>query len=151
MWGFILCFASTAVAAAYHYGLGVMAPYALSSLPVLLGTAGGAGLLIGPAGLIWLKANSDPRPVDASRAGMDYAFLAILLLVSLTGMLLLAFRETAAMGMLLAIHLGFVLAFFLILPYSKFVHSVYRLASLARFATERPRRQDDSASRPCGS
>ncbi len=107
------------------------------SLPVLLGTAGGIGLLIGPAGLLWLKARSDPRPADTDRYGMDYAFLASLFLVSLTGMLLLAFRETAAMGILLAVHLGFVLAFFLALPYSKFVHGIYRFAALLRFAAER--------------
>jgi citrate/tricarballylate utilization protein len=38
---------------------------------------------------------------------------------------------------LLAVHLGFVLAFFLTLPYSKFVHGVYRFAALLRFETER--------------
>lgn len=138
MWGFILCFASTCVAAIRHYGLGIAAPYPLSSLPVLLGTVGGAGLLIGPAGLLWLKSKTDPRPANVSQYGMDYAFLASLFLISLTGMLLLALRETAAMGLLLTIHLGFVLAFFLTLPCSKFVHAVYRFAALLRFAAERP-------------
>ncbi len=137
MWGFLLCFASTCVASVWHYLVGIEAPYPLLSLPVLLGTAGGIGLLIGPAGLLWLKARSDPRPADTDRYGMDYAFLASLFLVSLTGMLLLAFRETAAMGILLAVHLGFVLAFFLALPYSKFVHGIYRFAALLRFAAER--------------
>lgn len=137
MWGFFLCFASTSVAAVWHYFIGIEAPYPFFSPPVLLGTAGGIGLLIGPAGLLWLKARSDPRPADTDRYGMDYAFLASLFLVSLTGMLLLAFRETAAMGILLAVHLGFVLAFFLALPYSKFVHGIYRFAALLRFAAER--------------
>ena len=41
------------------------------------------------------------------------------------------------MGLLLVIHLGFVLALFIALPYSKFVHGAYRLAALARFAAER--------------
>src|SRR4051812_26358707 len=47
-YGFMLCFASTSVATLYHYVLGLHAPYALTSLPVLLGTAGGIGLVIGP-------------------------------------------------------------------------------------------------------
>ena len=139
MWGFLLCFAATAVATIYHYGLGVGAPYPLSSLPVVLGTLGGVGLLIGPVGLFREKAKSDPRPASITQYGMDYAFLALLFLVSLSGMLLLGLRETDAMGVLLAAHLGFVLALFLALPYSKFVHAIYRLAALVRFTAE----QDD--------
>src|SRR5687767_1963251 len=47
-YGFLLCFASTSVAAVYHW-LGWPAPYAYASAPVVLGTLGGFGLLIGPA------------------------------------------------------------------------------------------------------
>ncbi|MDX5411206.1 MAG: tricarballylate utilization 4Fe-4S protein TcuB, partial [Thauera sp.] len=53
-YGFMLCFAATSVATLYHYALGWAAPYPLTSLPVVLGTLGGVGLLIGPAGLFWL-------------------------------------------------------------------------------------------------
>lgn len=137
MWGFLLCFASTSVAATFDYGLGLVAPYALISLPVLLGTLGGIGLLIGPVGLVWVKIQSDSRPMMVRHFGMDYAFLALLFLVSLTGLLLLALRETSAMGVTLAVHLGFVLALFITLPYSKFVHAVYRFAALLRFAIEK--------------
>ena len=38
------------------------------------------------------------------------------------------------MGLAMAVHLGFVLAFFLVLPYSKMVHGVYRSAALLRRA-----------------
>lgn len=136
MWGFLLCFAATCVATLYDYGLGRLAPYAFLSLPVLLGTAGGVGLLIGPAGLVWVKLHSDTRPLVVRHFGMDYAFLALLFLVSLTGLVLLAVRDTAAMGLTLVIHLGFVLSFLIMLPYSKFVHAVYRSAALLRFAME---------------
>jgi citrate/tricarballylate utilization protein len=67
---------------------------------------------------------------------MDVAFLVLLFMTSLTGLLLLGLRETVAMGLLLAIHLGFVLALFLTLPYGKFVHGFYRLAALIHYATE---------------
>jgi citrate/tricarballylate utilization protein len=50
-YGFPPCFAATRVATRYHYGLGGRAPYLLLSLPVLLGTLGGIGLPVGPAGL----------------------------------------------------------------------------------------------------
>ena len=54
-YGFLLCFASTSVATLYHYLLGREAPYPWYDLPVVLGTLGGIGLLIGPAGLLAAK------------------------------------------------------------------------------------------------
>jgi citrate/tricarballylate utilization protein len=41
------------------------------------------------------------------------------------------------MGTLLAIHLGFVLALFVTLPYGKMVHGVYRFLALVQDAGER--------------
>jgi len=40
------------------------------------------------------------------------------------------------MGTLLAVHLGCVLALFVVMPYSKFVHGIYRGAALLRNAVE---------------
>ena len=138
-YGFLLCFAATSVATLYHYVLKQPAPYPFWSLPVLLGTVGGIGLLIGPAGLLWIKHQRDPEFNVPEQAGMDAGFLVLLFMISLTGLLLLAFRETAAMGTLLAVHLGFVLALFLTMPYGKFVHGMYRLAALVRFHLEKRR------------
>ncbi len=138
-YGFMLCFAATCVATIYHYGFGWKAPYALSSLPVLLGTFGGIGLLIGPAGLLWLKAKRDPVLAGAKQIGMDVGFLTLLWLSSASGLLLLALRESSAMGVLLGIHLGIIMALFVTLPYGKFVHAVYRFAALVRFHLERRR------------
>jgi citrate/tricarballylate utilization protein len=136
-YGFLLCFASTATATLYHYLLGREAPYAWYDLPVVLGTLGGIGLVVGPLGLVAAKARRDPELADRASHGMDVAFLAMLLLTGLTGLALLALRDTAAMGPLLALHLGVVLALFLTLPYGKFVHGVYRFLALVRYARER--------------
>ena len=138
-YGFLLCFASTSVATLYHYGFGWKAPYPFWSLPVLLGTVGGLALLVGTAGLVFLKHRMDPALRDPEQRGMEAGFLVLLFLTSLTGLLLLAFRETAAMGTLLAVHLGVVMALFLTLPYGKFVHALYRGAALVRFHLERRR------------
>jgi len=138
-YGFMLCFAATCVAAVYHYVFGWKAPYPFWSMPVLLGTIGGVGLLIGPAGLLWLKAIRDLALSCAKQTGMDVGFLVLLLLVSVTGLMLLALRETAAMGVLLAAHLSVVMALFITLPYGKFVHAVYRFAALVRYHLERKR------------
>ena len=138
-YGFLLCFAATSVATIYHYVFGLKAPYPLWSLPVLLGILGGIGLLIGPVGLLWLRLRRDPQLGDTRQDGMDIGFLALLFLTSLTGLLLMAMRETRAMGVLLAVHLGFVMALFVTLPYGKFVHALYRFAALVRFHIERKR------------
>jgi citrate/tricarballylate utilization protein len=61
----------------------------------------------------------------------------LLFLVAATGLLLLALRETPAMALLLAVHLGLVLALLLLLPYSKFVHGLYRGLALLRDRRER--------------
>ncbi len=135
-YGFLLCLAATSLAAVYHYVLGRHAPYPLLSGPVVLGTAGGVGLLVGPAGLLWLKAVRDPALADRGQTGLDVSFLVLLSLTSLTGLLLLGLRETPAMGVLLAVHLGLVLGVFVTSPYGKFVHGVYRFGALVRNAIE---------------
>ena len=136
-YGFLLCFASTCVAAFYHFVLDWPAPYPYSSLPVMLGTLGGLGLLAGPAGLYWLKRKRDPALDDLNPRGFGDSFIALLLLTSLSGLLLLAWRETVAMKWLLIVHLGVVLALFASLPYGKFMHGKYRFAALLRDAFER--------------
>ena len=135
-YGFLLCFAATTVAAFYHNVLGWKAPYPLLSVPVVLGTLGGIGLLIGPLGLLWLKGRRNPDLSEPKQAGMDVNFLVLLLLSSVTGLLLLLLRETTAMGVLLAIHLGVVMGVFITMPYGKFVHALYRFAALVRNAAE---------------
>ncbi|MES2480887.1 MAG: tricarballylate utilization 4Fe-4S protein TcuB [Pseudomonadota bacterium] len=135
-YGFMLCFAATSVATLMHYALGLQAPYPLWSAPVLLGTVGGIGLLVGPAGLLWLNLRRHPLHGDAAQRPMDRAFIVLLFLTSLTGLALLAGRGTGAMALLLAVHLGTVLALFLTMPYGKFAHGVYRTAALLKHAIE---------------
>jgi citrate/tricarballylate utilization protein len=136
-YGFLLCFAATSVATLYHYLLGREAPYAWWDLPVVLGTLGGVGLIVGPVGLFVAKTRRDAALLDEDRYGMDVGFIAMLFLTGVTGLALLALRDTAAMGPLLALHLGAVFALFITMPYGKFVHGIYRFASLVRYAQER--------------
>jgi citrate/tricarballylate utilization protein len=136
-YGFLLCFAATCVATLYHYLITREAPYPWWDLPVVLGTLGGIGLLIGPVGLLAEKFKRDPALVDEKRAGMDTAFIAMLFLTSFTGMALLLLRDSTAMGPLLALHLGVVFSLFITMPYGKFVHGIYRYVALVRYAKER--------------
>lgn len=140
-YGFLSCFAATIVATGYHYLLGLPAPYALNSLPVLLGSVGGIGLLIGPAGLLWLNLQRNPQHGDVQQRPMDRGFIALLLLTSASGLLLPLARDSHALGSLLAVHLGVVMALFLTLPYGKFAHGIFRSAALLKWAIEKRQRK----------
>lgn len=135
-YGFLLCFASTSVAAVYHAVFGWKAPYPFFSVPVVLGTVGGIGLVVGPIGLWAIHGHRDPATVDPDQKGLDRGFILLLVLTSATGLALLAFRESGAMGLLLMVHLAFVLTLFVTLPYGKFVHGLYRVAALIQYARE---------------
>ena len=133
----MLCFAATSVATVYHYFLGLHAPYAVDSLPVILGTLGGVGLVIGPIGLLYLNIQRDPMHGDESQKPMDRAFIVLLLLISISGLGLLIYRDKVAMSIWLVVHLGFVMGLFLTMPYGKFAHGIYRAAALLKNAVEK--------------
>jgi citrate/tricarballylate utilization protein len=137
MYGYLFCFASTSTAALYHTAFGWRAPYALTSVPVILGILGGLGLVIGPLGLLALRRRRDPALADPDQRGLDLTFTLLLLATSVTGLALLVLRESAAMGWLLLAHLACVLTLFVTMPFGKFVHGLLRTAALLLFALER--------------
>jgi citrate/tricarballylate utilization protein len=136
-YGFMLCFAATSVATFYHYVLNLPAPYDFTSLPKILGTVGGISLTLGTLGLWRLNLARDPNHGDAQQRPMDRGFIALLFFISVTGLALMLSKNTAAMPVLLAVHLGMVMALFLTLPYGKFAHGIFRTAALLRFAVEK--------------
>lgn len=136
-YGFLLCIASTVSAAFQHHFLGQPAPYPLFSVPVVLGSVGGIAMLVGIAGLARSKRRADPAPNAGENQAAEWLLLGTLAAVAGSGLILLALRETPAMGLLLALHLGSVLGLALSMPYGKFVHGFYRAAALLRQAMER--------------
>ncbi len=83
---------------------------------------------------------------DPAQSGLDRSFIVLLFLTSVTGLLLLAARGSTAMPLLLIVHLGLVLAFFVTLPYGKFVHGIYRTAALIKYELESSRQTSSSPS-----
>ena len=136
-YGFLLCFAATSVATLYHYVLNLPAPYDLPSLPKLLGVVGGISLTVGTAGLFKLKLQRHPEQGDAAQKPMDLGFIALLFLISVSGLGLWLARGHATMPSWLAVHLGAVMALFATLPYNKLAHGIFRTASLLRHAVEK--------------
>lgn len=142
--GLGLSFAATLAATLYHHGLGLEAPYPVTSAPVLLGTLGGIALLVAVLGLGWIEWRADPAPLAPEARRLDRAFLGLVFVVAGSGLALLVWRETPTMAPLLIVHLGTVLAFFLLLPYSKFVHAGYRAIALVRESLDRVSIRRDS-------
>lgn len=139
LYGFLLCFAATSIATLYHYAFAWPAPYPLWSLPKLLGISGGVLLSTGTLGLAWLKLKADRDLADRRVWGGEMGFIVLLFLVSTTGLALYGFGTSAWLPSLLAVHLGTVLALLLLMPYSKMVHGLYRLAALIKDAQDQSR------------
>lgn len=137
LYGFLLCFASTSAGTVLHYAFDLHAPYAFWSLPKLLGVPGGLMLTFGTGWLVVLKRRADPELGAVSAWGGELAFILLLGFVAFSGLALYALGGTAVMPTLLALHLGAVLSFFLLTPYTKMAHGFYRLAALVRDAQRR--------------
>ncbi|MBS8258998.1 tricarballylate utilization 4Fe-4S protein TcuB [Roseibium polysiphoniae] len=137
LYGFLLCFASTSAGTLMHYFLDMPAPYPLWSLPKLFGIPGGVLLTGGCAWMMSLKLRSDRTLGDGNACGGDFGFIALLGFVALSGLALYVLGSTAAMPLLLALHLGSVLSFFLLTPFTKMAHGFYRLTALIRDAQQR--------------
>jgi citrate/tricarballylate utilization protein len=144
-YGFALTFISTSLAAFYQEILGVLPPYDLLSPVVVSGTVGGILQIVGCVGLISLKLRASSVPASVVMRRLDFAFLASLLVVNASGLVLLALRDSDWMGLLLVLHLGAVAGLFITLPYSKFVHLIYRYAALVRNRQEL-RKEEQGAS-----
>ena len=136
LYGFLLSFASTASGTVLHYAFGIEAPYGFFSLPKLLGVPGGLLLSVGCAGLAWLKLKADPELGAPAAWGGEMAFVLLLFAVAVSGLALYAATGTSAVAWLLPLHLGAVLTFFLLTPYSKMAHGFYRMAALTRDAAQ---------------
>lgn len=137
MVGFLLCFASTASGTLLHPLFAWEAPYPWWAPPKLLGVPGGLLLVAGCGALAWLKTKADPSLGAPAVWGGEMAFTLLLGLTGLSGLVLYAATGTAAVGPLLALHLGTVLALFLLAPYAKMAHGFSRMAALVRHAQSR--------------
>lgn len=135
--GFVLCFAATSIGAFYDHFLGWHAPYPLISAPGLLGTAGGLGIVLGTAGLLWLKRIETPEPTLPGMTAIDQVLLILLMVAAITGLALRAADDGAWLPALVVVHLSSVAALLVCLPIGKFVHAPLRLIALARDAEER--------------
>ncbi len=135
--GFLATFLATILAAVWQELLGRLPPYPLLSAPVIVGTIGGIATIAGCIGLLVLRAGSRTELETSGARLLDLDFITLLLLINGSGLALLALRSTTAMGLLLLVHLALVAAFFVSLPYGKFVHATYRTSALIQDSLEK--------------
>jgi citrate/tricarballylate utilization protein len=138
-YGFGLCLVSTIAAGILQDLLGDQPPYPWLSVPVIAGTVGGIGLLVGCAGLIALKTRSSQVTSVAAMTVKDYGLLVALAFLALSGLATLLTRSTPAYGPVLLVHLAAIVLAFASAPYSKLVHVVFRFAALVEDCAERSR------------
>lgn len=132
--GFLLCFAATSAATVLHYIFDRPAPYAFWSLPKLLGVPGGVLLTLGCFWMASLKLRSDRALGDRGAWGGEIAFILLLGFTGFSGLALYALGSTTWLPVLLAVHLGSVLTFFVLAPFTKMAHGFFRFAALLRDA-----------------
>ena len=136
-YGFLLCLLSTVSAGVLQDILGSDPPYPPLSVPVVSGTLGGIGLVVGSIGLMVMKKRSDPVATADEMKARDYNLLVALTLLGATGLGTLFLRDTAAFGPVLVIHLAAVAVCFAVAPYTKFNHVLHRLLALVLDNLER--------------
>jgi citrate/tricarballylate utilization protein len=136
-YGFGLCVVSTVAAGVMQDIIGSQPPYGWDSVPVICGTVGGVGLIIGCTSLLLLKARADEVTSFAQMTVKDYALLTGLTFLALSGLATLLTRDTAAFGIFFLIHLASVMVTFAAAPYSKLMHMVYRFLAIVRDNVEK--------------
>lgn len=135
LYGFGLAFLSTVIAAILQDFFRMEPPFSLLSAPVVTGSIGGLLMVIGCSGLLLLKLEASRKAgalISRTMLSMDNAFIAVLDVAAITGMLTLVLRDTPAMAAMLSLHLGSLVALYATAPYGKFVHAVYRFQALLK-------------------
>lgn len=136
-YGFLLCFVATIGAAVEQDIFAINPPLAYLSLPVISGTLGGIGLVLGSLGLLRLKRTQDSLATDGPMTATDRYFLIALLILGATGGATLLSRSSSIYGFVLAVHLAVVWSCLILAPSTKFVHFIYRLLALVQDDLER--------------
>ncbi len=128
--GFVLCFMATASGTVLHYLFDWPAPYGLLSPPKLFGVPGGIMLMLGSVWMVRLKLRADPDLGSRRVWRGEFAFIVLLGLTAGSGLALYLASGTPLVRPMLALHLGCVMALFLLTPFSKMVHGFFRLSAL---------------------
>lgn len=132
-YGFLFCLIATSLGAIWTHYLDMHAPYDFTQTPKIFGFIGGILLCLGTAGLLWLKFIADNAIIDKKSVAMDYALILMLFASSFSGLLLMFLKDSPALPFVLYLHLSTIMALFVMIPYSKFIHIFYRFIALLKY------------------
>ena len=134
--GILFAILATSSAAVIQHLIGYLPPYPVLSLPVLFGTIGGLMIIIGALGFLYMKSVSDRSKANSTMIKMDYWVVYLLLFTAITGMFSLITRSYSYMGLVFLIHLSFVGTLYIVAPYSKLNHIIFRYLALVKEKSE---------------
>ena len=134
--GILLAILATSSAAVIQHIIGYFPPYPVLSLPVLSGTLGGLMIISGAFGFLYMKSVSDKTKANSTMIKMDYWVVYLLLFTAITGMFSLVTRTYSYMGLVFLIHLSFVGTLYIVAPYSKLNHIIFRYLALLKEKSE---------------
>jgi quinone-modifying oxidoreductase subunit QmoC len=130
LFGFIGLFIVTSIFFVVLYIFGIHGPYSQLNPVKWLANIAGVALVIGSALMIKNRLSK----TDQNSTYKDWSLIGLALALGLTGMLTEMTRLGGAAGLsytIYFIHLIFVFALFVYLPYSKLAHLVYRTVAMA--------------------
>ncbi len=130
LFGFIGLFIVTSIFFVVLYIFGIHGPYSQLNPVKWLANIAGVALVIGSALMIKNRLSK----TDQNSTYKDWSLIGLALALGLTGMLTEMTRLGGAAGLsytIYFIHLMFVFALFVYLPYSKLAHLVYRTVAMA--------------------
>jgi citrate/tricarballylate utilization protein len=136
MYGMLLLVTATIAAAVYKNVLGILSPYPLYSIPVLLGVIGGLLTFLGVLVVLQGYRGSEVELRVEEEKYLNLALIITIALPVITGLLTLTLRTTNLMGLIYTIHMGTVIGFFLYIPFSKLNHAIFRYLALAKYHSE---------------
>lgn len=120
----------------------VIALIAISFYPDIYGIfgtiylVGSLSLSLGTAALIYIHIEEKKDLRSQTQSKMDYPFTILLFLAGITGVIVPISMGTELFNWNFLIHDTLILVVFLIAPFSKFIHPVFRLVSLMKYRSD---------------
>jgi citrate/tricarballylate utilization protein len=100
---------------------------------IIIYMVGSLLISIGSIALLFAKFYSNKKLASKQLLTMDYPFTIIMLLTGITGLIFPVFSGYSIFSITFMIHIALISAIFLMAPFGKFIHPVFRFLSLIKY------------------